>query len=383
MFNMARFSKMIFPSAIFAVVLLFVGCSDDEHTVLAAKIYSKKPGVYINEERNVTIDELDLDDPVLYVNKEKITRRDFEALVLLRDRLWRIHQNVGFVVSPAELDEFRYQVGDRAMLELIQRALFRQYAEEKGIKPTSENVEAATKALLKSLRKPYASMTDIAAAIGGDAGKLFLTVPYVDAQNALSRQSVTTNDLDNVSEAEIKRRIDFVKRFDANAEAMNKKARERLMEVKKRVLQGADIADEAKKVVDSVYPEYAKKWGDFEIQEFPADEDLHKWLLTAKPGDLSDPLDTEDGIAIVKVVAKRKGEAPEGMPRPDAFTLVRCTVKACEKMKHQNPEEMKSQLLLWKRQEAQRALGVMLTDSAVIEYPNGTNLFNRVTKEEQ
>ena len=363
--------------------LFVVGCSGDENSSDLIKVHHKTPGLYINEECNATIDELALDDPVLIVNGEKITRRDFEALVLLRDRIWRIHQNVGFIASPSELNDFRYQVGNSAMLELIQRALFRQYAEANGIIPPQEKINEARKALLKSLRKSYSNMSDIADAIGGDAGKLFLSIPYTDAQNAMSRQSVTTNDLDNVSENEIKRRIDFVKRFDANAEAMNKLSRERLMVVKKRVLAGADIVEEAKNITDSIFPEYAKKWGTFEIQEFPPEEELHKWLLSAKPGEISDPLDTEDGIAIVKLVEKSKGKAPPGAPIPDVYCLVRCTVKACEKMKYQNPEEMKEQLLLWKRQDAQKALGVMLTEKAIIEYPNGTNLFNRIIQEEQ
>lgn len=360
--------------------LLFVGCfQEDDHDESAASRHNE-PGVHIND-RRVSISELKLDDPVLYVNGEKITKRDFEALLVLRDRLWRLHQNEPFIVSKEEMDEFRFQAGDSMMIELIHRALFRQYAKVNKIEPSKNKIEEATKLLLKSIRKPNSNMADIAEAIGGDAAKLFLEIPYIDAQDAMSRQSVTTNDLDNVSESEIKRRIEFVKRFDANAEEMNRRARARLMEAKQRILAGGDIAEEARKIFDTVHPEYAEKWGRFEIQEFPADEDLHKWLLKSKPGDISDPLDTEDGIAIVKVIERGRGEAPEGVVPPDAFTLVRCTVKACEKMRYQNPDEMRQQLLLWKRQEAQKKLGMMLTEKAVIEYPNGTNLFSRISKE--
>ena len=39
---------------------------------------------------------------------------------------------------------------------------------------------------------------------------------------------------------------------------------------------------------------------------------------------------------------------------------------------------MTQQLLLWKQEAAQRKLGMMLTERAVIEYPNGTNLFDKV-----
>ena len=86
----------------------------------------------------------------------------------------------------------------------------------------------------------------------------------------------------------------------------------------------------------------------------------------------------DDGLAIGKVVAKGKGEAPPGTEPPDTFTLVRCTVKACEKMRYQDRAEMTQQLILWKQEAAQRKLGMMLTERAVIEYPNGTNLFDKV-----
>ena len=370
---MGKFYRYIIAALSGVAVLMMSGCSQESHPT--------NPGVYVNDKRVVSIHELRLSDPVLYVNGEKITKRDFEELLLLRDRIWRIRQNEAPEASEQDLDAFRMHVGDSMLIELIHRAMFRQYAKEIGVEPPQEKVEVAAVELLKLLGRPNSTVEKLANLIGGDAGELFRKIPYVDAQDAMLRQSVTTNDLDNVSDAEMKRRVEFVKRFDANAEAMNERAKERLLAAKKRILSGADIAEEAKKIFDTVHPEYAKKWGRFEIQEFPADEDLHKWLLTAKAGDISDPLDLEDGIAIVKVIEKGKGEAPEGITPPDAFTLVRCTVKALEKMRYQSPDEMRRQLLFWKRQEAQQKLGTMLTAKAVIEYPNGTNLFTKAEQE--
>ena len=264
------------------------------------------------------------------------------------------------------------------MLQLIHHELFRQYAREIAAVPSAEQVRAAGEAMLRALRRKNATIDSLADAIGGDAGELFRKAPYVDAQDALLRQSVTTNDLDHVSEAEIQERLAFVAKFDANAEKLNAKARERLAEAKKRILAGADFAAEARNIADVVNPQYGEEWGRFEIQEFPSNEELHKWLLTAQPGDISDPVDLDDGLAIVKVVERGKGEAPDGVEPPDAFTLVRCTTKAFEKMRFQDRAEMTQQLLLWKREDAQRTLGTMLTDRAVIEYPNGTNLFDNV-----
>lgn len=363
--------NLTFAGALLGVLVgFFAGCRRETHPT--------KPGVYISAEKVVGITELSDSDPVLFVNGEKITRRDFEAELLLRDGMWRIANKLPFDMTKEELDEFRLGAGQGIMLQLIHHALFRQYAREKGIVPSEEKVKAAAEELLSNLGRKKSTVERLASEIGGDAGDLFRKIPYINAQDALLRRSVATNDLENVTDAEIKEREEFVAKFDANAEAMNAKAKARLNEARARILAGADIAEEAKKIFDTVNPQYAVKWGTFTAEEIPADEDLSKWLKKASPGDISEPLDVDDGLAIVKVVAKTKGDAPFGVEPPDAYVLVRCTVKACEKMRYQNREQMKKQLLLWKQEDAQRILGTMLTDRAVIEYPNGTNLFDKV-----
>ena len=299
----------------------------------------------------------------------------------LRESIWRIATRQTLDATEEELADYRIKAGPGLMLQLIHHALFRQYAGEIGAIPSDVQVQAAGEALLAALNRRNSTIESLAKAIGGDAGELFRKVPYIDAQDALLRQSVTTNDLDHVSDAEIKEREDFVAKFDANAESLNSKARARLAEARQRILSGADFAKEARNIAEAVNPQYGEKWGRFEIQEFPADEELHKWLLTAKAGDISNPLDLDDGIAIVKVVERGKGEAPEGIEPPDAFTLVRCTTQAFEKMRYQDRAQMTEQLLQWKREDAQKILGTMLTDRAVIEYPNGTNLFDNVAAE--
>lgn len=370
--------EILTRSCLFAVALLCAlscgnGCSRREHP--------QEPGIYVNADRTVHITELADDDPILYVNGEKISRRDFETLMRLRESIWRIATRQTLDATEEELADYRIKAGPGLMLQLIHHALFRQYAGEIGAIPSDVQVQAAGEALLAALNRRNSTIESLAKAIGGDAGELFRKVPYIDAQDALLRQSVTTNDLDHVSDAEIKEREDFVAKFDANAESLNSKARARLAEARQRILSGADFAKEARNIAEAVNPQYGEKWGRFEIQEFPADEELHKWLLTAKAGDISNPLDLDDGIAIVKVVERGKGEAPEGIEPPDAFTLVRCTTQAFEKMRYQDRAQMTEQLLQWKREDAQKILGTMLTDRAVIEYPNGTNLFDNVAAE--
>ena len=349
----------------FAGVLL-AGCGNDFSS-------EKSPGVYVNDAKRVNINALKAKDAILIVNGEKITKQDYLAEVVLKDALWRLRKDPS-MKPQIDYDAVARDHGQWIVYDLMRHAMFRQYAKKIKANPAPEAVEKARAELMKSLKKESGDFQAVADYIGGDAAKLFMRIPFIDAQDAMLRQSITTNDLDNVSEAELQERQRFVDAFDANADAMNAKAAKRLMEAKAEILAGADFAAVTKRYAE-VNPQYGEMWGTFELPEMAYNEDLHKWLATAKAGDISDPVDVEDGIAIVKVVAKGQGEAPPGMPLPDNYTLIRCTLKACERMRFQDRAEMTRQLLLWKRQDAQKELGEKLLSEAVIEYPNGTNLF--------
>lgn len=356
-------------------ILFFAGCGENSGV-------AKSPGLYVNQGVSRSISDLQGDDVVLIVNGERICKRDFDAQLRLGESIWSLVRGKA-LPSEAALAELAVVKGQWIIYELIHHALFRQYAERIHAVPDAKQIENAEREFVNSFGKlKFDSVASMARMIGGDAGELMLKVPYVNAQDALLRQSVATNDLDSVSEAELEARRRFVAAFDANADAMNGKARERLLQAKAEILGGADFAEVTRKYAE-VHPEYGSRWGTFILAETASEEDLHDWLAKAQVGDISDPVDTDDGLAIVKLVAKGKGDAPPGVEPPDAYTMVRCTMKACEKMRHQDKAEMSRQLLIWKRQDAQKLLGEKLMSEAVVEYPNGTNLFNVVNKREQ
>lgn len=355
------------------LTLFLAGCGEEGVDVVS------KPGLYVNQGIEKSILELDESDVVLIVNGERLTKRDFNAQLRLNEAIWSLAGGKELPTDDA-LAELAVVNGQWTAYDLIRHALFRQYAERIHAVPSAELVKKAEREFVSSFNKiKFDSVATMARMIGGAAGDLMLKVPYVNAQDALLRQSVTTNDLDSVSEAELEARRKFVAAFDANAEAMNAKTKERLLKAKAEILAGGDFAEVTKKYAE-VNPGYGSRWGTFILAETASEEDLHDWLAKAKVGDISDPVDTDDGLAIVKLVAKGKGDAPLGAEPPDTYTMVRCTMKACEKMRYQDKTEMTRQLLVWKRQDAQKLLGEKLMSEAVIEYPNGTNLFKVINK---
>ena len=335
----------------------------------------KAPGIYVDETDILTIDQMKPRDVIFKINGEKVTKADYVDLLDLRCALFKI--GAGIPISHAHddrVEEFRASRASGVVPELIHRTLFRQYAEKNGIIPTKEEVDKATEKFASVLKLRVSDLPLIAKEIGGNAGRGFAKIPYVDAQDAALRQSVSEGDINLVTDEEIAKREAFVKKFDENAEMENKKSRAALLEARAKILGGEDFREVTKRYA-KVHPEYGEKWGEFEIGEIPEDSDLRKWLVTAKVGDVSEPIDMEDGIAIVKVLSKKKGEAPKNVEAPDVYVLARCTAYAFEFMRHQERPELIRQLKVWKHEEAQKQLGKMLMGAAVIECPHGTNFF--------
>lgn len=348
---------------VLGVAVLFSGCSEKS---------VREPGVYV-EKKSVAWEQLADSDVMVAVNGVGLTKRDFNSLASLRCQLVALQQNRVHGGFPNK--DVLGEMAAGLVMELIHHELFRQYAEKRAIRPSAEQVAEATRNLMTALKRPReASFESVVELVSGDARELFRRIPYVDAQDQLLRQSVTTNDLDSVTDEEIAARERFVAEFDANADRLNAKQRRKLVTARKEIMAGADFAAVAAKCSE-VSPEHGKEWETVELGELPPDEDLAVWLKKAKVGEVSKPLDLPDGLGLVKLVSVGKGEAPKGAPLPDVYTLVKCTVRAFERMQYQDRPTMRNQLLMWKRQEAQKKLGTMLYDQAVIEYPNGTDFF--------
>ena len=347
----------------------FSGCSrgSEGHTT---------PGVYVAEGQGKFISDMKPDDVIVIVNGDKLTKRDFDALMRVRTAIFQLKSKIDIEdVDGAPVQEFVLNNQFGIVPELIHHKLFAQYAAEKGIVPSDDAVAAARERFAGNVLRRVDELGRLADRLGGEAGRLFLQIPYVDAQDALLRQSMSTNDLNTVSDEEVSAAQARIAEWDKNADRNNEESRKRLSAARAEIDAGGDFAEVTRKYAQ-VSPEHGKAWATFELGELPQDEDLYKWLVTAKAGDVSPPLDIDDGIAIVKLVEIGKGEAPQGAVRPDTYKLVKCTAYAYQYIQHLERPELVRELIKAKMGNAQRALGTMLMGRAVLEYPNGTNFFN-------
>lgn len=336
------------------------------------------PGIYIGNSSR-TIEALAENDVIFRVNGEKITKRDFLDVQRLEDRLYRLQNKISFDEKNARAEREVKANEQRVPERLMREVLIRQEAERIGINLTRDEVEKHAASVLANLKMRDLGVAGASGKIGGRAGEYFTRLLKAEILQERLLQLPSSRDALTVTAQEISNRVEFVKTFNANAEKMNRLAREKLLAAKKEILAGAKFRDVARKCAE-VHPEYGEKWTTLELAELVGDleQELKAWLKTAKVGDISDPIDLDDGIAIVGLLAKGEGEVPANMEVPMLYSLVRCTLYARESLPDKTPAEAEKTVAEWKREEALKALGKRLMDGAAIEFPNGTNFFARV-----
>ena len=142
---------------------------------------------------------------------------------------------------------------------------------------------------------------------------------------------------------------------------------------------GADFAAVAKKY--SEVPEEGELWGEYFLEEISENPRLVEWVKTAKPNDVSGILELDDGVAIVKVLARHLEDVPAGEEyeeRREVWRLVRIARRFFETTDDMTRPEIFQMLTNYRNKKIQKKVGEAIMKEAVVEWPHGTNLFQRV-----
>ncbi len=360
-----RMSKVVFCLSLAA---FFLACDRQ-----------KEPGVYISD-NGKTIEEMRDGDVIVSINGHDVLKSDFKRCQHLQSELFR-HVNARDANLDARTQGFIKANEQRIVPMLMQNELLRQAAVSSEISVSGDEVEEMAKTLLPLYGLKSRTVSDARKEIGGDAGDLIADTVKVEALSRKTVRSLAREGWFHVSSQEVTNQLDYVIKFNETADRMNRLARETLLKAKSEILGGKLFADVAAKYSE-VHPEYGKEWQTVELGELVSDGEaqLRDWLATAEMGDISDPIDLDDGIAIIGVAMKGKGEVPEGMEPPMLYTLVRCTMFARQNMEMPTAEEAERLILDEKAAMARREVGIDLHNKAVIEFPNGTNFFATVER---
>ena len=367
-----RFSKFLVVKVL-AMYFLFCGCSADTD-----QSQQKEPGIYISGVVK-TVDEMASEDVIVSINEKKITKKDFADFQHLQESLYRI---VNF--REGELDKkaaWFVKANEQRVIPILMRSEFvRQAAKESGITLSPSEFDEAAGVLLPKYGFKTGDFNKVAQKLDKSASDQLYNIISHEVLLKKVLRHYADKKWFAVTPQEITNKFEYVKKFNDTADKMNRRAKEQLLKARAEILNGAIFADVARRYSE-LHPEQGKNWQVVELDELSSEgeRDLRKWLATADAGDISGPIDFDDGISIVGVVRKGEGESPEGVEPPVLYTLVRCTMFARQNMVVPTYDEVVESIRETKENEAIKEVGQQLHDKAVLEFPNGTNFFNQAT----
>ncbi len=356
--------SMCCAMALIAVVM--VSCSPEK---------PQTPGTHVADV-NKSIASMKPSDVICEVNGQKIYKRDFTKAQRFYETVFRIVRGVRPGKEQAAAEDFAWRNEQRVLPILMQRAVFGQVAKERGFSVTPDEVELCAKPYLAKWNMDDMPVSGLGKKLGEEEGARVIEYFTAEALNDKVVRALARDGWFHVSDEEVTNELVRVRTFNETADRMNARARETLLKAKKEILDGGIFWQVAKKYGE-YHPEQGKEWITVQLEELNAEGEkgLREWLKTAEMGDISDPIDFDDGISIVGVVRKGEGEAPAGVVGPTLYTLVRCTMLARNNMEVPTADAVRKAVLEVKHGEARREVFTNLYYAATIEFPNGTNFF--------
>lgn len=341
----------------------------------------REPGVYVAEKSRL-IRDMAPGDVIVAVNGEKKTKRDFDSLQALYGMMYGLANGTGVDLTDPQTLKFLKNRAPQTAQELISRTLMRQEADKKGIKADAADMAAAKEKFAKNFTKSgIKDFEGAAKRLGERAAALAEEILECDIRSVGLRRAEDPGAFE-VSEQEIDEGLARVKRVQDECAASNALVRAKMEVALREVTAGGDWAAVAKKnsrpqsIVDDEY----KEWQTFESDDFEFEEtkNLAAWLATAKAGDVSALMEWEDGIMFVKLLESRKNEdSDEASESTMTYKLARVVENIWDSPEDMTRDEVRTALLKWKEREVQKVLGTRIFSEAVLEYPNGTNWFER------
>lgn len=380
------YSRHIFL-ALLSACFLIAGCTDDLQSgnsdTVAGKVQNKatRSVTKVNYLPSPINPAIKPQDAILRINGKDITRAEYDLLFRTREKSFRRANGASLGVKDDKVRRYMASCRHELIGVFIRRELLRQAAAKKGLEPTDESFSAIASRFLRYIRVPSQNLDGALASVFTPEEAAFLRDGMeCDALGEVYLRSWSTNDLDHVSDVEASNRVARILAVNEKTRALNAEARRKAAAAKAEILSGAKFYDVTTNRCELV-PEQGMEWETFELGELEPTEDLCKFLTTANQGDISDPLDFDDGIGIVGVVVKEMGEAPEGYVPAEQYTLVRCLFRAYDLLDvPEDLDEVRQQILDERRAAARTALGEELMKAAVIEYPAGEQIFRKKAK---
>ena len=363
--------------------LALAGCGNSPETAADS---SQKPVETTKKSRKdqpkTVFDALSTTSVIARVDGQDITKADMLAWWDARVKMSCVGRKVSMNDTSKETKNFRKATRDRSLAELVRNAMISSYATKEGITPDPKRIKAAEKRIMSEIHKPKMPFAEFAKSLGPESGAMFTKMIHADALSEAVIAKIATNDIYHITEDEYTNHVAFIKAWNERADATNEVVRARAMAVRQEILDGGQFDEITQKYADFA-PEQGREWRQVQLDDFDGGDPLGTWLARSDIGDISEPLELDDGISIVGLRMKFPGEkAPDGSMTLETYDIVRCAFHAFEKVEDYgwDKQSIIDEMLEARRKELMLQLREKLAKECKIEFPSGNNLFDPIKK---
>ena len=358
------------------VFLAFVGCRRDasETAEGAALPPPQKSASAASTTRKAASKAASDSSVVVCIDGQPLTRRDVvrNGKVMLTLNMNKMRRTK---IGKKDWEYLSRYCAEAAKRE-VGRAAVRRYLADHRLTPDSNVVARLTRAFarrygVKSKKlKRWHTVDDLKYMLGTNAFRVDAEirdrVDYATVTNAILAANPVV-----VTEPMIQKRLKEIADYNARAEATNAGVFARATNVWQKIV-GKEITfeDAAKAYSEDAYLAYGYEWGLFTREQLSDEAEVLKLLPTLKVGDVTPPVESDGGLAILRMDASDD---------PDNVAFSRVFFRLPMFYTQETPAEARTAL---KEELSRELISETLKDVASklkIEYPDGTNVFSSAT----
>ena len=355
------------------VFLAFVGCRRDasETAKGAALPPPQKSASAASTTRKAASKAASDSSVVVCIDGQPLTRRDVvrNGKVMLTLNMNKMRRTK---IGKKDWEYLSRYCAEAAKRE-VGRAAVRRYLADHRLTPDSNVVARLTRAFarrygVKSKKlKRWHTVDDLKYMLGTNAFRVDAEirdrVDYATVTNAILAANPVV-----VTEPMVQKRLKEIADYNARAEATNAVVFARATNVWQKIV-GKEITfeDAAKAYSEDAYLAYGYEWGLFTREQLSDEAEVLKLLPTLKVGDVTPPVESDGGLAILRMDASDD---------PDNVAFSRVFFRLPMFYTQETPAEARTAL---KEELSRELISETLKDVASklkIEYPDGTNVFS-------
>ena len=371
-----------------SLALLFPGCpgcrdkddnqtgEDEEEVVITPRRTPKNV-----DERNFSplSPRFKPSDAIIRVNGRDITKAEYDLFCNLQGQIYCLKRSYPLKGKRnKELDRYLKNLATKAIQALVRREQMRQAAEKAGVTASEENIKRVKRDFMMSIGRPKETFESVVKRLGPKFGPALEASILSDARDVTYLEKWSPTNLTVVTQEEIDKQKAFNIEFNKQIAEMNAASHRKAEEARKEIIEKNRLFKDVAKERAELFPEQGEHWDVVELAELEASDPFAQWLVKAEVGDISQPIDFDDGLAIVGLVSKVKSDSSiHPGEEADMYEVVRVLFKAyVPREMLETDEEWREAILEYRRNEARRALGAELSANVQIEFPNGESIFN-------